>query len=281
MSWTVYCHTHVESGRRYIGLTKQTMERRWAEHVSKSKSSKGGRWHFPNAIRKYGADAFSHEVLEVCETLEGANAAEIRWIMHFKTRDPLFGFNLAEGGGVNPNAAPHNPWDRPEYRAKQAGCISRLQTPEARAKSRAGMNTPQSRAKRSAQRKGVPLSSEHCAKLSAAGKGKVVSLEARVKSSATQKGKPRNPTSIAKSAATRRGMKFDAEARANMSAAQQGRKHSPEHVAKVAAANRNRPKTATCSHGHSLEDAYVINGRRFCRICQSVRSAAYYARKRG
>jgi len=34
MMWLVYCHTHIATGRRYIGLTSQTMEKRWRSHIS-------------------------------------------------------------------------------------------------------------------------------------------------------------------------------------------------------------------------------------------------------
>jgi hypothetical protein len=27
------CHTHIESGRKYVGLTSRTMERRWSQHI--------------------------------------------------------------------------------------------------------------------------------------------------------------------------------------------------------------------------------------------------------
>ncbi len=97
-TYTVYCHTHVETGRRYVGLTKNTMMHRWNQHCAQAKHSKGGRWHFPNAIRKYGKEAFSHRVLEVCHSIEEANEAEEDWIQSFTTRDPDFGFNIARGG---------------------------------------------------------------------------------------------------------------------------------------------------------------------------------------
>jgi hypothetical protein len=115
--WTIYCHTHVDSGRRYIGLTGQTMEKRWKNHINAAKSSKGGRWHFPNAIRKYGPDAFSHKIIRVFDNLDDANLAEKCLIKRWKTRDPKFGFNVASGGYHVPHPK-KNPWDRPEYRAK-------------------------------------------------------------------------------------------------------------------------------------------------------------------
>lgn len=169
--WTIYCHTHADSGRRYIGLTSQTMMKRWNQHISKSKSSKDGRWHFPNAIRKYGKDAFSHEILEIYDTLEAANLAEEKWINHFDTRDPEKGFNLAKGGEHKPHLIRKNPWDDPEYREKH--CLitrNNWNNPEYRAKChlaiknrwndptwvannriacKAALNTPESRMRRS------------------------------------------------------------------------------------------------------------------------------------
>ena len=101
MQWTIYCHTHVASGRRYIGLTSRSMLERWKGHVYDSKAATG-RWAFARAIREYGRDAFAHEVLEVCATREAGNEAEDAWIEAFSTRDPRFGFNQRKGGLANP-----------------------------------------------------------------------------------------------------------------------------------------------------------------------------------
>ena len=117
-TWTIYCHIHVESGRKYVGLTKQTMESRWKKHIYTAKSSKGGRWHFPNAIRKYGPEAFSHTILETCSSLEEANLAEQKWIEKFDSRNPEKGFNLAPGGTSSPHSIRKNPWNNPEFRVK-------------------------------------------------------------------------------------------------------------------------------------------------------------------
>jgi len=116
--WIIYCHIHVDSGRRYVGLTKTTMLKRWNRHIYSAHRS-AGRSHFANAIKKYGKDAFSHEVLETCYSLEAANAAEIRLIEEPGTRDPLKGFNLARGGNsYQSRSLQANPWERPEYRAR-------------------------------------------------------------------------------------------------------------------------------------------------------------------
>ncbi len=128
-TWTVYCHTHVASGRRYVGLTKKTMLQRWNQHVySASRKDGKGCAHFWAAIRKYGKDAFEHQILQVCGTLAAANAAEEKLIEELGTRDPLRGFNLIRGGGSSPlpgsryeklSKASIDMWSRLEYRQKQ------------------------------------------------------------------------------------------------------------------------------------------------------------------
>ena len=150
--WTIYCHTHISTGRRYIGLTSQTMEKRWKNHINAAKNSKNGRWHFPNAIRKYGPDAFTHEVLAQSWDLDGANATECAVIAQEGTRDPKLGFNTLKGGGLYvPSPTRRNPWDNPGYRAKFPKDQARyFHTPQARAASKAALNTLESKAKRSA-----------------------------------------------------------------------------------------------------------------------------------
>jgi hypothetical protein len=182
--WTVYCHTHIESQRKYIGLTSQTMEKRWKKHVYAAKSSKGGRWHFPNAIRKYGKDAFESKVLGVYDTLEEANRIEKEKIKKFNTRDPKLGFNLAEGGNSKPHPIRKNPWNDPEYRAKQLARPNPLNAPEARANNKAALNTLESKTKRSATSKEVRSRPEVKAKMSissASSKGRISSLEERTR----------------------------------------------------------------------------------------------------
>jgi hypothetical protein len=125
-TWTLYCHTHIESGRRYIGLTSHTMMHRWAQHICQARYSKGGRWHFPNAIRKYGKDAFSHEVLAQSWTLEGANATEEALILQYDTRNPEKGFNLTKGGEHTPHPIRKNPWNNPTFREKMALVIVKM-----------------------------------------------------------------------------------------------------------------------------------------------------------
>jgi hypothetical protein len=261
--WIIYCHTHIDSGRKYIGLTSRSMNERWKDHVYAAKSSKGGRWHFPNAIRKYGKDAFSHEILkENIKTLEEANELEKEYIKEFDTRNLEKGFNLTEGGEHSLIQDQHSFREKASESAKNMWKI------------------PGMRERISKKNKAHIFTLEHKQKLSASGKGKIISPEIREKIKFAQKGKPRNPDSIAKSAKSRIGIIFSPEHRANIGKVQIGRKHSPEHTAKVILANKSRPKPTHCKSGHSLENSYMIGGRRFCKACQCRRTKQYLVRRK-
>jgi len=54
-------------GRCYVGQSV-TIEKRWASHRSRLRRSKHHSPHLQNAWNKYGEDAFSFSILEVCES---------------------------------------------------------------------------------------------------------------------------------------------------------------------------------------------------------------------
>lgn len=96
--WTIYCHTHTATGRRYVGQTRETMAKRWNGHCKEARGSKWGVSAFTTAIRNYGPDAFEHEVLEFCLSQHAADKAEVRWIATYGTTDPANGWNTQLGG---------------------------------------------------------------------------------------------------------------------------------------------------------------------------------------
>jgi hypothetical protein len=178
--WTIYCHTHVGSWRRYIGLTKKTMTRRWKEHVQNAikKTGRGCR-HFWNAIRLYGKDAFSHEILEICMDLEVANLAEECWIEFFETRDPTGGFNLAKGGRYIPKSKYSNPWKRPGFGANSLKNLEKGWAP-----------SPETIAVLIQRNKTMVLSPESRAKITASNLARKCSEETRRKLSVASTGRP-------------------------------------------------------------------------------------------
>jgi group I intron endonuclease len=61
----IYLISHKESKKRYVGQHNQPdPNHRWQEHIWKA--NKGSKFAFHNALRKYGADAFTWEVLCIC-----------------------------------------------------------------------------------------------------------------------------------------------------------------------------------------------------------------------
>jgi len=254
MKWTVYCHTHVESGRRYIGLTKHTMLQRWNRHVYNSKSSKDGRWHFPNAIRKYGKEAFSHEVLGICNTLEEANVLEVEKIAEFDTTNPENGFNLKPGG-----SSTSYPVNTPEFRDKlSAGQKRRFSNPLEREKSKAASlklwNNSEMRVKLSESQKKRFQKPEELAKSSAASKKLFSDPEMRSKMSLIQRERfidPRKRKELSEAQLNRMGDPEYRERmlagfrkqnsnpdRSKLSAAQKKRFSNPSEIAKKSAASR-------------------------------------------
>jgi hypothetical protein len=101
--WTIYCHTHVDSGFRYVGQTTTSWQRRWKTHLQNARRpGSNGRSYFANAIRLYGGTAFTCEVLATCTSQEEADAAERSWIARFNSNDRRAGFNIMPGGqGAN------------------------------------------------------------------------------------------------------------------------------------------------------------------------------------
>ena len=96
--YLVYKHTS-PSGKSYIGITGD-YDKRCREHKSASGSSKYSQCRaFHAAIRKYGWDAFTHEILYSNLTIEQANHRETQLINEYGTLAP-YGYNLCTGGGV-------------------------------------------------------------------------------------------------------------------------------------------------------------------------------------
>ena len=50
------------------------------------------------AIKKYGKEVFSKEILQECSDYDELNSAEIYWIDFYGARNPLIGYNILKGG---------------------------------------------------------------------------------------------------------------------------------------------------------------------------------------
>lgn len=163
--FTVYMHTHIESGKRYIGITRRKPEYRWNNGKGYAHSV-----HFQNAIDKYGWDAFKHEILHTGLTKEEACKLEQELIAKYKTNDRMYGYNSSVGGELSA-LGHHNPRygaDNPMFGKKQSE-----ETKRKISESHKGIkHSEETKMKLSALRKGNVLTEEHKKKLSVANKGK-------------------------------------------------------------------------------------------------------------
>jgi len=264
--WTVYCHTHVESGRRYIGLTKLTMMKRWNQHLANARRKLGkGCRHFWNAIRKYGKDAFSHTVLETCPTLDIANKAEDAWISSFSTRFSEFGFNIAPGGLHVPHSI-SNIWDRPGFRERQMAAVKLAKA------------DPAERARLSRSAKKLWADPGFREKVVSTSKAARSTPESKARASMTQRAMKARPDVKERQREASRQLWQSEEYREKIS----GRWTDPEYRAKCESglsrgASLNAGKTR-CRNGHeySHENTYVnLKGSRICRTCARTNGARH------
>ena len=91
----VYLITNKVNGKQYVGQTIRSLEERWKDHCRVRDEN-----YFHRAIRKYGPENFSLEIIDTAETDEELDEKEIFWIKELNTLFPN-GYNLKEGGDVS------------------------------------------------------------------------------------------------------------------------------------------------------------------------------------
>jgi len=92
----VYLVTNTKNGKKYVGQTVRSLERRWIQHKSLSRN---GQTYFSKAIKKHGPDSFAIAPLAQADTIEQLNLMEQLWIEELNTTDPKVGYNTTTGGG--------------------------------------------------------------------------------------------------------------------------------------------------------------------------------------
>lgn len=87
MTYLVYCYTNKLNNKKYIGITSRSIEERESSHIyeSRNKSNKCYNSPFKRAIRKYGIDGFTREIIDAANSLEDACELEKYYIRKFKT----------------------------------------------------------------------------------------------------------------------------------------------------------------------------------------------------
>lgn len=94
--WIVYKHTNILNNKVYIGITCRDPLIRWGKNGS-GYTYKSEQCKFANAIKKYGWENFSHEIIESdILDLQTASEREKYWISYY---DSFYhGYNMSPGG---------------------------------------------------------------------------------------------------------------------------------------------------------------------------------------
>ena len=97
----IYCIENMVNGKKYIGQTITTIERRWNSHCS---ASKCGEQAIYRAMRKYGVENFRISMLDAARNadkdvlLSELNDMEIFYIDKYRTLTVDGGYNSTKGG---------------------------------------------------------------------------------------------------------------------------------------------------------------------------------------
>lgn len=93
----IYKATNKVNGKCYIGQTRHSLEFRKSQHLRHARNN--GSTHFYQAIRKYGADNFSWEILCSTNNKDRLNELETFFITKYNSIEN--GYNMVDGGDNN------------------------------------------------------------------------------------------------------------------------------------------------------------------------------------
>jgi group I intron endonuclease len=91
----VYLIENKTNNKKYIGITKKSIEARFKSHLSAVRQ--GSKFRFHSAIRKYGEENFTITLLEECNSDE-IYKAETKWIKFYNSKSYDHGYNMTDGG---------------------------------------------------------------------------------------------------------------------------------------------------------------------------------------
>lgn len=147
----IYKITNLVNNKIYIGQTTRSVEDRWRDHCTLTKSKHKSLIRL--AVAKYGKQSFKIETIDQCFSIEELNWKEKERIEEFNSLSPN-GYNLDNGG-----------------KGKTVHSLSKLKMSLAKI-GRPNPHTDQSKAKLSAIKKGIKLNENHKISLSKARKDK-------------------------------------------------------------------------------------------------------------
>jgi len=192
----VYAVQNKINGKTYVGQTIQSLHRRWRKHVRYAMRGSKQALHY--AIRKYGEDAFTKDIIAVAKDKQELDNKERVFIILFSTLQKDIGYNRTAGGeGWHGH---HSEETRKILAEKQTGKHHTEETKRRIGNFWKGKKRPPEFGEKQRQswltghRKPCPPSKGHTEKtkekLRIAHTGKILSLEHRHKMSLAKLGKP-------------------------------------------------------------------------------------------
>ena len=92
-NWKVYAHINKINKKAYIGVTSNSLSKRWQNGNGYSQCA-----YFRNAINKYGWEGFEHILIIEGLSKDMAMILEIELIKKFNLTNSKFGYNISNGG---------------------------------------------------------------------------------------------------------------------------------------------------------------------------------------
>lgn len=113
----IYKITNVVNRKIYIGQTVTPLSIRKSGHKHET-LKRNDKCAIHKAMRKYGFENFTFEIIDICTTREELNKSEIYWIKELDSRNQKKGYNLTKGGDAppvmigkdNPSYGVKKPW---------------------------------------------------------------------------------------------------------------------------------------------------------------------------
>ena len=98
--YRVYKITNTINQKKYIGITSQSIEKRFQQHCSTNNSCR----LLHRAINKYGKENFTIDlVMDGIPSVEEAGAWEVFLIDSYDSTNREIGYNISKGGNTPPN----------------------------------------------------------------------------------------------------------------------------------------------------------------------------------
>jgi group I intron endonuclease len=93
----VYLIENQLNNKKYVGITKHSIESRFNDHIRNSKGLNLERRRLYHSMKKYGVENFTVSLLETCDP-ENIYDSEQKWIKHYNSNSYKFGYNMTAGG---------------------------------------------------------------------------------------------------------------------------------------------------------------------------------------